>query len=220
MCQALTEGIRNGTASIVSDGSFNPNSPIGPVGTSAVILAPSTDSPKSSWTKAWNWVTGPPSSQSAYRSELAGVIASITVLDILVRHHSITKGAVTIALDGLTAMQQASGDWPLSLDQECFDYLQIIRAWIKLSPLTFTFRHVKGHQTKEIAYDQLDWWGQRNEDVDKMAKRFLFECTEGRTNRRSHVQPTLYLEKWSLAQDGTKFTSVCRNSLYNNLYGH
>ena len=53
-----------------------------------------------------------------------------------------------------------------------------------------------------------------------MAKRFLFECTEGRTNRRSHVQPTLYLEKWSLAQDGTKFTSVCRNSLYNNLYGH
>ena len=43
MCQALINGIRNVTASIVSDGSFNPASPIGPVGTSAVILAPSTE---------------------------------------------------------------------------------------------------------------------------------------------------------------------------------
>ena len=45
-CQALNDGIPNGTASIVSDGSFNPASPIGPVGTLAVILAPSTECPK------------------------------------------------------------------------------------------------------------------------------------------------------------------------------
>ena len=42
-CQALSDGIRNGTASIVLDGLFNPTSPIGPVGTSAMILAPSTE---------------------------------------------------------------------------------------------------------------------------------------------------------------------------------
>ena len=138
-CQALSNGIRNGTASIVSDGSFNPSSPIGPVGTSAVILAPSIEGPKKHWAKDCNWVTGPASSQSAYRSELAGVIASLTVINTLVRHHSITEGAVTIALDGKTAMEEASGDWPFSIDQKYFDYLQIIRAWIKLSPLTFTF---------------------------------------------------------------------------------
>ena len=38
------------------------------------------------------------------------------MLDIIVRHNNITEGAVTVALDGLTAMQQAGGDWPLSLD--------------------------------------------------------------------------------------------------------
>ena len=32
------------------------------------------------------------------------------VLDILVRHHSITEGVVTIALDGQTAMEESSGD--------------------------------------------------------------------------------------------------------------
>ena len=56
-CQALSDGIQNGTASIVSDGSFNPSSPIGPVGTSAVILAPSIKCPKRHWKKV---VTGLP----------------------------------------------------------------------------------------------------------------------------------------------------------------
>ena len=117
-------------------------------------------------------------------------------------------------------MQQAGGDWPLSLDQECFDYLQIIRAWIKLSPLRFTFQHVKGHQTMLVAYNQLDWWGQRNEDVDGMAKDFLFTCTEEtQLDRRDYTQPILHLEKRALSRDGTKFTSVCRDSLYTNLYG-
>ena len=101
------------------------------------------------------------------------------MFDIIVRHNNITDREVTIALDGLTAMQQAGGDWPLSLDQECFDYLQKIRAWIKLLPFIFTFLHVKGHHTDLVAYNQLDWWGQRNQDVDGMAKDFLFFCTEG-----------------------------------------
>lgn len=43
MCQALIDGIRNGTISIVSDGSFNPAFPIWPVWTSTVILAPSIE---------------------------------------------------------------------------------------------------------------------------------------------------------------------------------
>ena len=107
-CQALSQGIRNGTASIVSDSSYDPTSCIGPAGLSAVIMAPSTDmQDKRHWVKGRNWVTVPPSSQSAYRSELAAVIASLTMLDIIIRHDDITEGAVTVTLDGLTAMQQA-----------------------------------------------------------------------------------------------------------------
>mmetsp|Transcript_38493 Transcript_38493/g.41756 ORF Transcript_38493/g.41756 Transcript_38493/m.41756 type:complete len:157 (-) Transcript_38493:1075-1545(-) len=156
MCNNLVEGMQNGTAIIVSDGSFDAASPIRPVGTSAVILTPSTECHERYWTKGCNWVTGPKSSQSAYHSELAGVISSLTILDILVRHHNITKGAETIALDGKTAMDESRGDWPLSINQKCFDYLRDIRAWIMLSPLTFHFRLVKGHQTDKVPYNQLD----------------------------------------------------------------
>ena len=199
MCQSLVRGIRNGTISIVSDGSFNATSPIGSAGISAVILALSTTGHKNYWTKGWNWVTSPEASQSAYRSELAGVISSLTILDIFIHHHNITDGAVTIALDGKTAMDKSRGDWPLSIDQKCFDYLQVIRAWIKLSPLTFTFIHVKGDQTDKVAYNQLDWWGKCNKDIDLMAKDFLHKCTEGSAvNKRSHIQPTLHLENGHL----------------------
>ena len=73
--------------------------------------------------------------QSAYRSELAGVIAALAILDVLVRHHDISYGAVTIALDDDSALIQSGGDWPLRVDQPFFDYFQVIRAWIKLWPL-------------------------------------------------------------------------------------
>ena len=38
---------------------------------------------------------------------------------------------MTIALDGESALDQASGDWPLSAQQQSFDLLQDIRHRIK-----------------------------------------------------------------------------------------
>ena len=116
-------GIIAGTPSIVSNGSFNPESLIGPADTSAVVLAPSTKCPTKFYARGNNWVTGLDEDQSAYRSELAGVIAALTILDVLVRHHNITDEAVTIALDGDSALIQSGGDWSLSVDQPSINYL-------------------------------------------------------------------------------------------------
>ena len=57
-CLALIEGIANWTASIVSDGSFKEETLIGPAGTSAAVLAPSTECEAKLYTKGTNWVTG------------------------------------------------------------------------------------------------------------------------------------------------------------------
>ena len=57
-CRALVEGIVAGTASIVSDGSFNPESSTGPAGTSAIVIAPSTKYSVKFYAKGNNWVTG------------------------------------------------------------------------------------------------------------------------------------------------------------------
>ena len=81
---ALVNGIVEDTACIVSDGSFNPDSSLGPAGTSAVVLAPSTNCAIKFYAKGDNWVTGTKIDQSAYRSELAGVIAALTMFDVFV----------------------------------------------------------------------------------------------------------------------------------------
>ena len=127
-CLVLMAGIVARTASIVSDGSFNPESLIGPAGTSTVVLAPSTKCSAKFFVRRTNWATVLGEDQSAYRSELAGVIAALTILDVLVHHHNIMDRAVTIALDGDSALIQSGGDCPLSVDQPSFDYLQVIRS--------------------------------------------------------------------------------------------
>ena len=100
------------------------------------------------------------------------------ILDILVRHHNITEGAVTIVLDGKTAMDESRGYWPLSIDQKYSDYLQVIRAWTNLSPLTFTFRHVKRHQTDKVAYNQLHWWGNATKMLMRWPRTFFIHVQQ------------------------------------------
>ena len=190
-CLALMVSIVAGTANIVSDGSFNPESLVGPAGTSAVVLAPLTECPAKFYARGNNWVTGSGEDQSAYRSILAGVIATLTILDVLVRHHNRMDGAVTIALDSDSALIQSGGDWPPSVNQPSFDYLQVIRAWIKLSHLKFNFYYIKSHQTKHLRYNQLDWWGKRNKDVDQATKRFLHECTIGPPRKMGSYTPRI-----------------------------
>ena len=136
-CFALVNGIVQGTACIISDGSFNPDSTINPSGISAVVLVPSTNCATKFYAKENNWVTGLKTGQSVYRSKIAGVIAALTILDVLVSHRDLTYGTVTIALDGESALNQSGGDWPLNVDQPSFDYLQVIYGWIKLSALNF-----------------------------------------------------------------------------------
>jgi hypothetical protein len=76
---------------------------------------------------------------------------------VLVKHYHIESGSVTIALDGLSALQQCAGDWLLSIDQPCFNVLQDIRGQLKELPITVDLRWVKGHQDdKGMAYYNLD----------------------------------------------------------------
>ena len=123
---ALVGDIVQGTAWIVSNGLFNPDSSVGPTGTSAVVLAPFVDYNTKLYAKGNNWVPGSKKGQSMYCSKLAGVILALTDLDVPVHHHNITVGSVTITLDGESALDQSGGNWPLSVDQPSFDYLQVI----------------------------------------------------------------------------------------------
>jgi hypothetical protein len=105
---AIVQGIKDGTARIVSDRSYKKDKPIGPAGTSAFRIAPYANNKEEQCITGYNWVTGTKEDQSSYRSEAAGVSGALAVLDLLVKHYHIESGSVTIALDGLSALQQCT----------------------------------------------------------------------------------------------------------------
>ena len=81
--------IYQGTACIVSNGSVNPNSLVGPTATSVVVLAPSVYCDTKLSTNGNNWLTRLKEDQSVYCSKLYGIITALIVLDILVCHNKI-----------------------------------------------------------------------------------------------------------------------------------
>jgi hypothetical protein len=122
-CRAILTAIQNRTARAISDGSYDL---LTLQGTSSLkIVAAKNDIDP---LDGDNWVPGAPTDQSAYRSKLAGIAGILSVVAIIIQHYDITKGSITKALDGYSALDQSAAETPLRIDQPDFDILQDIRA--------------------------------------------------------------------------------------------
>ena len=117
-CQAIAEVIIKGKGLTVSDGNFDPELST-TNGTSGFLLA-ATKEEKEDRLKDVNWVTGSPLDQSAYRSELTGIVGILATTSIIVKQFGIVTGGITIALDGESAFDEACGECPLSIDQASY----------------------------------------------------------------------------------------------------
>ena len=75
-------------------------------------------------------------------------------MEALVKFYKVNDGFITIALNGESAIYQSDREWPLSIDQSSFDYIQVIRNIIKELPISVNFHWVEGHQKeKDLTLD-------------------------------------------------------------------
>jgi hypothetical protein len=102
-----------------------------------------------------NWVPGSPTDQWAYRSELAGIAGILLAVAVIIQQYDITKGSITIALDGELALDQDSAETPLKINQADFDILQEIQEQLNILPIKVEWKWVEGHQDKKGK--TLDW---------------------------------------------------------------
>jgi hypothetical protein len=151
--------------------------------------------------------------QSAYLSELAGIAGILSVVAIIIQHYDITKGSITIALDRYSALDQASAETPLRIDQPDFDILQDIRARLHNLPMKVNWKWVEGDQDKKGKF--MDWWALQNQKVDRNAKAFLKKFKQ---NKRPHQPVRLLYAKWALYIKGVKQSKINKNSLYASLF--
>jgi hypothetical protein len=132
---ALSQGIIQGSAQAVSDGSYK----LGVIGTAACIVA--ADAHDNDCLQAFNMVPGWEDDQSLYLGELMGIVGSLTLLLLAVCYSfDIQLGLVTLALDDDSAMKQTMRQVdttiPLKADQShCFDLLQVCRSLLKRLPI-------------------------------------------------------------------------------------
>jgi hypothetical protein len=113
---SLTTAIIRRDTTAVSDGSHKDQ-----LGTSATILRSPGD--RSAAILCVNRVPGLLSDQLAYHSELAGVLASLLMVEIVCQLHDITDGAITLGLAGEQAMKDTGDDWPLHCTHAQYDIL-------------------------------------------------------------------------------------------------
>ena len=168
----LVRDIKNGKARAVSDGSYKQEWELG----TAAWRIESED--ESEYIQGTAISPGPPELQSAYRSELLGLLAIMDRIKLL----KIGKGRITIGCDGISALEKGTETIIASCSPQ-HKHSDLISAMAKIRDnLEVTFRsvHVRGHQDDKKEYEDLDRLAQINVDMDLAAKTLLDKVNQDR----------------------------------------
>jgi hypothetical protein len=161
----LVEALLSGRLCVISDGSYKQN-----LGTAAVQLLPRKGGTDRIIVQCQT--PGLPQDQSAYRSELIGLLAGIMVVDWLLQQWAPTlpsKPRVRIACDGFSALLNTFSDNRVTPQQAQFDLVSSLREALSHSKASWEPSHVYGHLDNATSFDCLSWWSQRNVEVDNWA---------------------------------------------------
>ena len=201
---AIARALIQGNAIAVCDGSYKDH-----FGTAGFVIQ-LWDNQQSRIIGA-NVTPGHSDDQNPYRSEIGGIFGIIVVVEAVAKLYDICDGAIELACDcesGLTTIFEHTYDTP---SQPHHDLIHEIRIKLAASPITWKFRHVRGHQDKHVSFHMLDMWGQLNVEMDSLAKSYWNE-------HHSTTLPfyPLNTSGWSIWADKRKLSNRNRNQLYDH----
>ena len=203
----VAQAIRQGTAIAVSDGSFKDA-----IGSAGFVLEGSMYAHHRILGDCM--VSGYGEDQSAYRSELCGLLGIMYSLRELCHHHHIQSGSITVACDGLSAIRKAlDKESTFSCRSSQFDLLSAIESVLLTLPIQVHWRHVDGHQD-DGRIVPLDRWEQLNCEMDALAK--LRWQASAATHVPFHVIDGQFLQLF-LSVDVTTHSSVGGRAIGHDL---
>ena len=162
----VATAIAAGNGRAVCDGSYNPES-----NTGAAAFVLHGDDPRKQ-IQGWNRTPGRPQEQSAYRSELGGIIGVLTTTLAICKTHGITQGHLELGVDCESAIKAVTKQSPPKAKTEHFDMIWECRHLLKLLPIEVKFRWIESHQDAKKPTHKLDWWARQNVAMDARAKRY------------------------------------------------
>ena len=125
---------------------------------------------------------GPASAQSSPRSKLMGILGSLMHCNYICSRFDINSGNIHLYCDSESAIKTLNNNHSIIKNsRKNFDMLQSIHYAWQLSPLLWTFHHIKGHQDDLIAYNDLSRQHQRNVLADLKAKEVVINAIDNNT---------------------------------------
>jgi hypothetical protein len=178
--QTIATALQHGEVIAVSDGSFQDT-----FGLSAWVVEGANELSRATGAVV---VPGAAKDQSAYRSELAGIFSIMIFIKKLCEFYNISSGAIELGCDGQSTLDKAFNYVALiHLEEPNHDILHALCTLWAQSPISWKFKHVRGHQDDRSSIESLDRWAKLNVEMDTKAKRhmtiakrtpwhYLFDC--------------------------------------------
>ena len=106
--------------------------------------------------------------------ELAGMYSILRVIECIITYYQVDEPHVELGCDcegGLARTLLNSNPTPLRYVHVSYlDLINPINEIKRLKVLNATGRHIRGHQDDYCIYENLDWLGQCNVDMDALVK--------------------------------------------------
>jgi hypothetical protein len=120
---------------------------------------------------AWfsDYVQGASEDQNSYRAELGGILAALLFTLEICQKENITKGSCTLICDSKGVLCAAFGTKRPTPRWSSYDLVRKIREALQASPITWRYKHIKGHQDGHQRFENLDPLVQGNVLVDHLA---------------------------------------------------
>jgi hypothetical protein len=120
---------------------------------------------------AWasDYVQGENEDQNSYRAELGGILAAILYTTEVCQTHNITRGECTLVCDNKGALFAAFGHKRPTPRWASYDIVRQIRTALRVSPIVWRHKHIKGHQDTNQRFENLHPMIQGNVLVDHLA---------------------------------------------------
>ena len=219
---AIAEKIRSGEGGCISDGSLKEL-----FGTSAFKFIMG-DKPTY---VGKNRVPGLDRDQDSYRSELCGMLGNVILVNAICKAHNIgDKHKMTMACDNKSALWKSFADDEPRQSDASSDVLMAIRYQLKMSPLCWESKWVRGHQDDD-SEEILDEWAIENIAVDHIAgnywKKMVREIIPtdqrywDRMDNRTLLRPRstkMPGETWQVRINGEKLVGRLDSVLYEHCH--
>ena len=167
---------------------------------------------------------GNPATMTSYRPELQGLVAQLSIIQLLTDTYSIVSGSITNACDNISAghkvedMLSSPALYTISPTVKEYDLLIVIRDLLISIPVTMVPVHVKGHKDDATASEDLTYLEQLNIECDRNAKAWL-ASNEGTEKSPQPTASVFDSERWAVLHGSIKLTSNIKDTVLQAYHG-